>query len=180
MLSRKSLNCLKTNSTIASRGAASGGSRSITYLRQKQFRTSSCITQKRQSTKTNLKVTPSCQRRALITSTDPKATDQNEFSDSSIRISHILSLLLVCGVGATAWGLYVASKFPFSFSHVIPVGLVTNPIWTSFLLFSNTILRYEFYSMLTMWPEEVRGDLRAGLRAKSRGDVKLSIQYLTK
>lgn len=32
--------------------------------------------------------------------------------------------------------------------------------------------------MLTMWPEEVRGDLRAGLRAKARGDIKLSQRHL--
>lgn len=32
--------------------------------------------------------------------------------------------------------------------------------------------------MLTMWPEEVRGDLRAGLRAKARGDLKLSQRHL--
>ena len=39
-------------------------------------------------------------------------------------------------------------------------------------------MRYEFLVMLTVWPEEVRGDLRAGLRAKARGDIKLSQRHL--
>ncbi|OCB90024.1 hypothetical protein A7U60_g2786 [Sanghuangporus baumii] len=37
---------------------------------------------------------------------------------------------------------------------------------------------YEFYTTLTMWPKEVRGDLRAGLRAKRRGDIKLARRHL--
>ena len=39
-------------------------------------------------------------------------------------------------------------------------------------------MRYEFLAMLTVWPEEVRGDLRAGLRAMARGDIKLSQRHL--
>ncbi|THH12149.1 hypothetical protein EW145_g203 [Phellinidium pouzarii] len=37
---------------------------------------------------------------------------------------------------------------------------------------------YEFYMTLTIWPKEVRTDLRAGLRAKERGDLKLSQRHL--
>ncbi|KAH9933738.1 uncharacterized protein B0H18DRAFT_981821 [Fomitopsis serialis] len=37
---------------------------------------------------------------------------------------------------------------------------------------------YEFYSMFTMWPQEVRGDLRAGIKAKNQGDFILSERYL--
>ncbi|KAH8113961.1 hypothetical protein DFH11DRAFT_1509828 [Phellopilus nigrolimitatus] len=39
---------------------------------------------------------------------------------------------------------------------------------------------YEFYATLTMWPKEVRGDLRSGLRAKERDDLKLSQRHLMK
>ncbi len=38
--------------------------------------------------------------------------------------------------------------------------------------------RYEFYSALTMWPPEVRGDLRAGLKARNQGNFELSERYL--
>ncbi|KZT71894.1 hypothetical protein DAEQUDRAFT_743979 [Daedalea quercina L-15889] len=37
---------------------------------------------------------------------------------------------------------------------------------------------YEFYSMFTMWPQEVRGDLRAGIKAKNHDDFSLSERYL--
>jgi hypothetical protein len=38
--------------------------------------------------------------------------------------------------------------------------------------------RYEFYSSFTLWPKEVRGDLRAGIKAKHQGDLDLSARYL--
>ncbi|KAI0947767.1 hypothetical protein AcW1_009444 [Taiwanofungus camphoratus] len=37
---------------------------------------------------------------------------------------------------------------------------------------------YEFYSTFTMWPKEVRGDLRAGVKAKNQSDLSLSERYL--
>ncbi|OBZ67454.1 TPR repeat-containing protein P27G11.02 [Grifola frondosa] len=37
---------------------------------------------------------------------------------------------------------------------------------------------YQFYSIFTMWPEEVRGDLRAGIKAKHQNDLNLSERYL--
>ncbi|KAI0792476.1 hypothetical protein C8Q75DRAFT_714509 [Abortiporus biennis] len=37
---------------------------------------------------------------------------------------------------------------------------------------------YEFYSTFTMWPEEIRGDLRAGVKAKHQDDLFLSERYL--
>ncbi|OBZ67321.1 hypothetical protein A0H81_12618 [Grifola frondosa] len=36
---------------------------------------------------------------------------------------------------------------------------------------------YQFYSMFTMWPEEVRGDLRAGIKTKHQNDLNLSERY---
>ncbi|OSX60883.1 hypothetical protein POSPLADRAFT_1146055 [Postia placenta MAD-698-R-SB12] len=37
---------------------------------------------------------------------------------------------------------------------------------------------YEFYSAFTMWPQEVRGDLRTGIKAKNQGDFERSERYL--
>ncbi|KAI0732716.1 hypothetical protein C8Q72DRAFT_816637 [Fomitopsis betulina] len=37
---------------------------------------------------------------------------------------------------------------------------------------------YEFYSLFTMWPQEIRGDLRAGIKARNQGDFSLSERYL--
>ncbi|KAF5381342.1 hypothetical protein D9615_008361 [Tricholomella constricta] len=37
---------------------------------------------------------------------------------------------------------------------------------------------YDIYGMMTLWPPEVRTDLRGGLKAKNKGDLKLSEQYL--
>ncbi|KAI9065263.1 hypothetical protein FKP32DRAFT_1590751 [Trametes sanguinea] len=37
---------------------------------------------------------------------------------------------------------------------------------------------YQFYTTFTMWPPEVRGDLRAGIKAKHQGDHDLSARYL--
>ncbi|KAI0087377.1 hypothetical protein BDY19DRAFT_955422 [Irpex rosettiformis] len=39
---------------------------------------------------------------------------------------------------------------------------------------------YDFYNTLTMWPQEVRKDLRAGLKARNQGDLQLSERYLTR
>ncbi|KAI0066840.1 hypothetical protein BV25DRAFT_1795961 [Artomyces pyxidatus] len=37
---------------------------------------------------------------------------------------------------------------------------------------------YDFYGLLTMWPEEVRADLLPGIKAKHQGDLALSERYL--
>ncbi|KAG6336985.1 hypothetical protein ID866_2086 [Astraeus odoratus] len=39
---------------------------------------------------------------------------------------------------------------------------------------------YQFYTSFTLWPEELRGDLRAGIKAKNQGDFGLSERYLTR
>lgn len=38
---------------------------------------------------------------------------------------------------------------------------------------------YEFYSSFAIWPEEVRSDLRAGVKAKQQGNFALSRRLLT-
>ena len=38
--------------------------------------------------------------------------------------------------------------------------------------------RYEFYSSFAIWPEEVRADLRAGVKAKQQGNLALSSKLL--
>ncbi|EPQ50123.1 hypothetical protein GLOTRDRAFT_82573 [Gloeophyllum trabeum ATCC 11539] len=37
---------------------------------------------------------------------------------------------------------------------------------------------YQFYQTFTLWPPEVRGDLRAGIKAKRNGDLVLAERYL--
>ncbi|KAF7977333.1 hypothetical protein HWV62_4115 [Athelia sp. TMB] len=37
---------------------------------------------------------------------------------------------------------------------------------------------YDFYSALSLWPKEIKGDLRAGLKARNQGDLGLSERYL--
>lgn len=39
--------------------------------------------------------------------------------------------------------------------------------------------RYEFYSSFAIWPEDVRSDLRAGVKAKQQGNLALSRKLLT-
>ena len=39
--------------------------------------------------------------------------------------------------------------------------------------------RYEFYSSFAIWPEEVRSDLRAGVKAKQQGNLALSRKLLS-
>jgi len=41
-------------------------------------------------------------------------------------------------------------------------------------------IRYGLYGVMTMWPPEIRQDLRSGLLAKRRGDLDTSSQYLTR
>ncbi|KIK43573.1 hypothetical protein CY34DRAFT_789955 [Suillus luteus UH-Slu-Lm8-n1] len=39
---------------------------------------------------------------------------------------------------------------------------------------------YDFYTSFTLWPEQVRGDLRAGIKARNQGDLSLSERYITR
>ena len=53
---------------------------------------------------------------------------------------------------------------------------------SSFRFFHNILTcsdRYEFYSSFAIWPEEVRSDLRAGVKAKQQGNLALSRKLLT-
>lgn len=38
--------------------------------------------------------------------------------------------------------------------------------------------RYDVYGVLTLWPREVRADLRSGLRAREKGDLDLSELFI--
>ncbi|EJC99248.1 uncharacterized protein FOMMEDRAFT_170567 [Fomitiporia mediterranea MF3/22] len=67
----------------------------------------------------------------------------------------------------------IASESPIKVSHVLGTLLVFGVGATAWGL-------YEFYMTLTMWPMELRGDLRAGLKAKNRGDLKLAQRHLTR
>lgn len=52
---------------------------------------------------------------------------------------------------------------------------------SSFQPFHNILTcsdRYEFYSSFAIWPEEVRSDLRAGVKAKQQGNLALSQKLL--
>ncbi|RDB30872.1 hypothetical protein Hypma_005891 [Hypsizygus marmoreus] len=63
-------------------------------------------------------------------------------ASSRSRLTPFLTLLLVAGIGATAYGVY------------------------------------DIYGVMTLWPIEVRKDLRAGVSAKHKEDFELSEQYL--
>jgi hypothetical protein len=76
--------------------------------------------------------------------------------------SPFLTALLFAGLGATAYGLCVI--------HLCLPSL--------FILRNTNPFRYEIYDFLTLWPPEVRSDLRSGLRTKHRGDLDASEQYL--
>jgi hypothetical protein len=75
-------------------------------------------------------------------------------------VSPFFTVLLFAGLGATAYGVYVIYLYFYS-SYA-----------------SARSYRYEIYDFLTLWPTEVRSDLRSGLRAKHRGDLDASEQYL--
>ena len=71
------------------------------------------------------------------------------------------------------------------FLGLIGLGFISTMIGVSVcLLFSSSITllshigRYEFYSSFAIWPEEVRADLRAGVKAKQQGNLALSHKLL--
>ncbi|KAI0754336.1 hypothetical protein C8Q80DRAFT_1138444 [Daedaleopsis nitida] len=67
---------------------------------------------------------------------------------------------------ATSW-MQSNSRISTVFSILMGIGIV-----------STTYGVYQFYNTFTMWPPEVRGDLRAGIKAKNQGDLDLSERYL--
>ena len=44
--------------------------------------------------------------------------------------------------------------------------------------YDHVSLRYQFYSTFTLWPKEIRSDLRAGMKAKHYEDFDLSEKYI--
>ncbi|EDR07975.1 uncharacterized protein LACBIDRAFT_297524 [Laccaria bicolor S238N-H82] len=56
-----------------------------------------------------------------------------------------------------------------------------SPFWTALIVLGAGLTAYglyDIYATLTMWPSEIRKDLRGGLAAKYKGDLLLSAQYL--
>ena len=82
-------------------------------------------------------------------------------SQSKSRVSTLFTALVVLAVGSTSFGLYVET------------GLRVSRTYQSCLSY-----RYQFYNTFTMWPKEVRGDLRAGIKAKHQGDFETSEKFL--
>jgi hypothetical protein len=71
------------------------------------------------------------------------------------------------------------------FLGLIGLGFISTMLGVSVcLLIGSTITylrrsgRYEFYSSFAIWPEEVRADLRAGVKAKQQGNLALSGKLL--
>ncbi|KAL6302750.1 hypothetical protein BKA93DRAFT_387690 [Sparassis latifolia] len=69
------------------------------------------------------------------------------------------------GVSSRSW-LRSDSRISTMFGTLIALGVVS----TAYGL-------YEFYSAFTMWPEEVRADLRAGVKAKRQDNLSLSEKF---
>lgn len=76
---------------------------------------------------------------------EPPLGDENDVaSGKSSRLGKLLAVVLVTGLGLTAYGL--------------------GEIWGS----------------MTIWPKEIRGDLKQGLLENARGDRTISAQYLSR
>ncbi|KAG6873661.1 hypothetical protein C0995_012595 [Termitomyces sp. Mi166 len=69
-------------------------------------------------------------------------TPESSTSPSRSSLRSLFNVLLVAGLGATAYGMY---------------GL---------------------YEMMTLWPTQLRTDLRSGLKARDKGDFELSAKFL--
>ena len=72
------------------------------------------------------------------------------------------------------------------FLGLVGLGFISTMLGVSVcLLIGSAIIylycsgRYEFYSSFAIWPEEVRADLRAGVKAKQQGNLALSAKLLT-
>ena len=88
--------------------------------------------------------------------------------------------------GAAALPAEISPRVGTIFLGLIGLGFISTMIGVSVcLLVSSTftllsrISRYEFYSSFAIWPEEVRADLRAGVKAKQQGNLALSRKLLT-
>ncbi|KAH9998596.1 hypothetical protein BJV77DRAFT_940428 [Russula vinacea] len=79
---------------------------------------------------------------------------------------------------------YVGRRTISRSGAALPAGL-SPQVGTIFLgliglgFISTMIGVYEFYSSFAIWPEEVRADLRAGVKAKQQGNLALSRKLLT-
>lgn len=79
---------------------------------------------------------------------------------SQTKVGTVFAVLVTLGVGCTAYGMY---------------GL-DNSYEPGRSLFRS----YDFYSMLTLWPPEVRADLRAAVKATHREDNVRAEAYFRK
>ena len=59
------------------------------------------------------------------------------------------------------------------------IGVSVCPLVSSAITLLNCIGSYEFYASFAIWPEEVRADLRAGVKAKQQENLALSRNLLT-
>ena len=71
------------------------------------------------------------------------------------------------------------------FLGLIGLGFISTMLGVSVCLLIGSAItylchpdRYEFYSSFAIWPEEVRADLRAGIKAKQQGNLALSGKLL--
>lgn len=129
--------------------------------------------------KQNFKLSP-VQTRSQSTNSGPHNSEPHVatswlFRGSSVRVSTLFTALLALGAGATALGLYVAyspSNVPLLifFQSREPRGPRANCHVCE--------CSYEIYTSFTLWPVELRKDLRAGIRAKSQGNHALSERFL--
>jgi hypothetical protein len=72
------------------------------------------------------------------------------------------------------------------FLGLIGLGFISTMIGVSVCLLVRSAITllthigsYEFYSSFAIWPEEVRADLRAGVKAKQQENLALSRKLLT-
>jgi hypothetical protein len=72
------------------------------------------------------------------------------------------------------------------FLGLVGLGFISTMLGVSVCLLISSVItylwrfcRYEFYSSFAIWPEEVRVDLRAGVKAKQQGNLGLSGRLLT-
>jgi hypothetical protein len=80
----------------------------------------------------------------------------------------VFGALLAVGIATTGYGLCV--HLPFTLPRIMyRYQLVTVPL-----------RRYQFYSTFTIWPKEIRSDLRAGVKAKHYKDFDMSERYISR
>ncbi|OJA11845.1 hypothetical protein AZE42_04058 [Rhizopogon vesiculosus] len=107
---------------------------------------------------------------------------------SAIREGHRLVRRVNHLNSRPAWRLVTRPVAFRVFSSAAPTSSTTGGIRVSTLFTALLALGigatglglYEFYTSFTLWPEQVRGDLRAGIKAKNQGDLSLSERYITR